>query len=134
MKQARLNLIIDLLAFAGFVFLTASGVLMRYILPPGSGHHTTLWGLDRHEWGDIHFWISVAFLVALALHLLLHWRWILSVCTGSQKEGSGIRIALAIVALLALLALAFAPLTQAPEKSPHWGGGKRWGLSQDSIE
>lgn len=131
MKQARINLIVDILAFIGFVFLTASGVLMRYILPPGSGHYTTLWGLDRHEWGDIHFWISVLLLIALAVHLLLHWRWILTTSTGAQKQGSGVRVALAIVAILALLALAFAPLTQEPEKTPERGGGKKWGLFRD---
>ena len=44
MKRTNLNLIIDAAGFAGFVFLTATGVLVRYVLPPGSGHHTTLWG------------------------------------------------------------------------------------------
>ena len=50
MKRTTQNFVIDTVAFAGFVFLTATGVLVRYVLPPGSGHHTTVWGLDRHEW------------------------------------------------------------------------------------
>jgi len=61
MKIVKLNFIVDVVAFAGFVVLTTTGVLMRYILPPGSGHYSTIWGMDRHEWGGIHFWASVLF-------------------------------------------------------------------------
>ena len=61
MKRTHLNFIVDVVAFVGFVVLTTTGVLMRYILPPGSGHYSTIWSLDRHEWGGIHFWISVVF-------------------------------------------------------------------------
>jgi hypothetical protein len=63
-----------LLAFA---VLTTTGVLTRYVLPPGSGHYATLWGLDRHGWGDIHCWVAVQLLGVLALHLVLHWRRVL---------------------------------------------------------
>lgn len=61
MKRINLNFIIDVAAFVGFVMLTTTGVLMRYILPPGSGRYSTIWSLDRHEWGGIHFWISIIF-------------------------------------------------------------------------
>jgi hypothetical protein len=46
MKRVNLNFIVDVVAFAGFVLLTTTGVLMRYILPPGSGHYSTIWGMD----------------------------------------------------------------------------------------
>ncbi len=38
-----------------------------------------LWGLARHEYGVIHYWFSLGFLVVLLLHLLLHWQWLTSV-------------------------------------------------------
>ena len=47
------------LAFAGFVLLITTGVLMRYVLPPGSGRRAAIWGLDRHGWGDLHFWFCL---------------------------------------------------------------------------
>jgi hypothetical protein len=53
MRRPSSYFIVDALAFAAFVFLAAGGVLMRYVLPPGSGHFTTVWGLDRHEWSSI---------------------------------------------------------------------------------
>ncbi len=110
MNRTKLNPIIDVVAFAGFVVLTTTGVLMRYILPPGSGHYSTIWGLDRHEWGGIHFWIAVIFFLILALHLVLHWRWIVSVVSGRPREGSGLRAGLGLVGLAAVVAIAVAPL------------------------
>jgi hypothetical protein len=109
MRKPSLKFLIDGIAFAAFVLLTGTGVLMRYVLPPGTGHFLTLWGLDRHEWGVIHFWIAVAMMAALALHLLLHWRWIVSMIRGRPREGSGVRVALAFVGILGLIGLALSP-------------------------
>ncbi|MGR9071793.1 MAG: DUF4405 domain-containing protein [Gammaproteobacteria bacterium] len=110
MKQARLNLIIDIAAFVGFLALTTTGTLMRYLLPPGSGRFSTLWGLDRHQWGTLHFWIAVSFFAVLTLHLFLHWRWIANALTGGAREGSGLRAALGVVGLVTVTALAVSPL------------------------
>ena len=44
MNRTTLNFVVDTAAFVGFVLLTTTGVLMHYLLPPGSGHHTTIWG------------------------------------------------------------------------------------------
>jgi len=122
MRKSRVNFLVDAVAFAAFVFLDATGVLMRYVLPPGSGYFSTLWGMDRHEWGRIHFWIAVALMSALALHLFLHWRWIVCMVKGRPREGSGIRVALAIVGVLALAGLAVAPFLGQVEQTgeaPH---------------
>jgi hypothetical protein len=122
MKRPNVHFIVDYLGFAGFVLLTATGVLMRYVLPPGSGRFTTLWTLDRHEWGSIHFWIAIVFLAVLAFHLFLHWRWIVTLMSGRPREGSGARVALGTVGLLALLALAIAPFLSPVERA---SGGVR---------
>ena len=111
MKRTTVFLTIDIVAFVLFAAMTATGVLVRYVLPPGSGHFNMLWGMDRHEGGEIHFWIAVALLAALALHIFYHWKWILCVVTGrsSKRKASSARAALAVVGLLALLALMAAP-------------------------
>ena len=88
MRIPTRNFLVDALAFTVFVLLTASGVLMRYVLPPGSGRFTTVWGLDRHEWGSIHFWIAIGLLAALALHLFLHWRWIVYTIKGRRGRAT----------------------------------------------
>ena len=116
MRRPSLNFLVDALGFTGFVFMTTTGVLMRYVLPPGSGHYTTVLGLDRHEWGSIHFWVAVGFFGVLALHVWLHWRWIVAVLRGRPREGSGARVALGIVGLVALLALAATPFVSPVER------------------
>ncbi|MBS3953382.1 MAG: DUF4405 domain-containing protein [Methylomicrobium sp.] len=117
MKQTRINYLIDIIAFAGFVFLTTTGVLLRYLLPPGSGRTSTLMGLDRHEWGTVHFWISVVFFSVLALHLIVHWRWIAGVFSGRASESSGLRLGLGVVGILTLVAIGVAPLLVPVENS-----------------
>ncbi len=124
MRKATLNFIVDAIAFVAFVFLAATGVLVRYVLPPGSGHFATLWSMDRHDWGELHFWIAVALLAALALHLLLHWRWIVNMIKGKPREkGGGVRLGLAAIALFALAGLAAAPffvtVEQTDTAAPH---------------
>ena len=79
-------------------------------LPPGSGRYKTIWNLDRHEWGDIHFWIALLLLLILTYHLFLHWRWIKSLVRGKKKQYSGFRKRLAMGSLLLIWALTFSPV------------------------
>ena len=110
-RKKILNIWVDSLAYIGFVLLSTTGVLMYYILPPGSGHHKTIWGWDRHTWGDIHFWTAVVFFAALALHLVLHWNWIIAVLKGKPKEtGSRWRFLLGSVGLLSVLLIGIIPV------------------------
>jgi len=118
MTRKTLNAVVDALAFAGFVLLAASGVLLRWSLPPGSGHRTTIWGLDRHDWGAVHFWIAVALLAVLVVHLLLHWKWIAAVASrGGVHEPSGLRVALGVVGLAGLIGFAVAPFVSPVERA-----------------
>ena len=119
----------DVLAFIGFVLLTATGVLMRYSLPPGSGKSRTIWGLDRHDWGGIHFWIAVGFFSILSINLFLHGRWIGHVLRGRKKQNFTTRIALGVVAGLALLALGISPLLSPVIKDESYPHEHREGYS-----
>jgi len=134
MKRTSLNALIDTLAFIALAFIVSTGFLMRYQLPPGSGglHSTSvghgaetksisiLWGLSRHEWGDIHYWISVAMMGILAVHLLLHWKWIIYVMSHCQgQEASGTRFAVGLFGLISVLLLACAPHLGTIERVPR---------------
>lgn len=116
MHRPTLNFLIDTVAFVAFAFLTTTGILTRYLLPPGSGRWATLWGLNRHQWGDLHFWVAVVLLGVLAIHLVLHWRWILCIVRGKRPDSSGSRVALGLVGLFGILALAAAPLLAPVER------------------
>ncbi len=81
MRRNTLNFTVDTLALVGMVAMTATGLVIRYTLPPGSGGReggraSTLWGLSRHGWGDVHFWIAVGIAAMLLLHVFLHWQWV----------------------------------------------------------
>jgi Domain of unknown function (DUF4405) len=135
LNRPKLNLIIDLLAFACAVFLIATGFLLEYMLPPGSGRLGTegfgvgpgglqrpillLWGLTRHEWGNIHFYVAIGLMSALSLHVILHWQWIECMIKGKPREGSGIRAAIGVLGLLSLLALAVAPFLSSTDRAPR---------------
>ena len=91
MKRGTLNFVVDLVSFINLVCLAFTGFIMRYILPPGTGGRSRvlhggrsgeqikqLWSMTRHQWGDIHFYLALVFVVLMTLHIILHWGWIKS--------------------------------------------------------
>nr|VFJ87843.1 MAG: protein of unknown function (DUF4405) [Candidatus Kentron sp. H]VFJ89555.1 MAG: protein of unknown function (DUF4405) [Candidatus Kentron sp. H]VFJ96250.1 MAG: protein of unknown function (DUF4405) [Candidatus Kentron sp. H] len=110
MKRSTFNFIIDAIAFGGFVFLVVTGILIRYALPHGRGRSGVIWGMDRHQWGDLHFWIALALLAIVAFHLFLHWRWVVTMVVGKVRQGWDWRALSGVVGLVGFLGLAFAPL------------------------
>ncbi len=76
MKRNTVNFLVDAASMLVVFGLVATGLLVSYVLPPGSGTRRLLWGLGRHDWGDIHFWIAFSGGVLLLIHLALHWQWV----------------------------------------------------------
>lgn len=75
-NRTSINFWLDLVSLVVMVGLTATGALIYLVLPPGTGHHLSLFGLSRHDYGDVHLVLAVAALVLLILHLLMHWSWV----------------------------------------------------------
>lgn len=98
MKKPLLNIIIDVVSLMTVMFMISTGLILKFILPPGSGrvemllgspgrrHQTidVLMGLPRHDWGVIHLYISLGFLLLLIVHLFLHWNWIVCMLWGTK--------------------------------------------------
>ena len=89
MRRATLNFIVDLISFVNLLGLACTGFIMKYILPPGTGGYGRgfrggrgpgeikyLWSMTRHEWGYIHFYLAVGFVILMVVHIILHWSWI----------------------------------------------------------
>jgi hypothetical protein len=77
MKRTMVNFVVDTVTFLAMAVVVVTGVVMEWVLPPGSpGRGLTLLGLDRHGWGDVHFWGAVSLAVLVIVHLWLHWAWI----------------------------------------------------------
>jgi hypothetical protein len=79
MKRGTLNFVVDSLTFLVMLALVTSGLLVRFVLPPGSGERRSLWTYTRHDWGDVHFWLAVALGALVLIHVALHWGWVCSV-------------------------------------------------------
>lgn len=124
MKRAQLNALVDGLAFVAFLFLLTTGLLLEFQLPAGSGGAQShgaghgaldrpvllIWGWTRHEWGQIHYWIALAMLAVLAIHLVLHWKWILCTLRGKPSTASGYRLLLGVAGLAFTVLLAVVPM------------------------
>lgn len=78
---------INLLLWLIFCALAGTGLLLVFRLPPGSrgGAGLAALGMTRHQWGDWHAWIAAAFLVLIAIHLALHWRWLWRVAAKARS-------------------------------------------------
>jgi hypothetical protein len=90
MLRSTMNFILDLASFLNLLGLTLTGLIMKYVLPPGTGglgralhggtgrgiHIKDLWSMTRHEWGRIHFYLAVVFIALMVIHIILHWTWI----------------------------------------------------------
>ncbi len=101
MSKNKLNLLVDVLGYLCMVALSSVGLILLYRLPPGTGGRgsgepaLTLLGLGRHDWGDIHFYIAIALVLLVIIHVALHWKWVkntlgsLLTHRGEQKPGAG---------------------------------------------
>lgn len=111
-RKAVINFWLEGLTLAALIGLIMTGFIMRWRLPPGSGGREggmslEMLGLGRHDWGAIHFWVAIAFIVFIVVHLFLHWRWIWGMFQGRERsKGRGI---LFVVLSLILVLLNFTP-------------------------
>ena len=80
--KTKLNFITDAFMFLVIMAMAGLGFLMKYVLVPGRERwakygrnvNLTMFGWDRHDWGDIHLDLGLIFLGLLVLHTILHWR------------------------------------------------------------
>ncbi|MBN2265253.1 MAG: DUF4405 domain-containing protein, partial [Candidatus Aminicenantes bacterium] len=71
--------VVDTLLFLCFLGLAAVGLLMAFVIPEGRveiGQSKFFLGLHRHQWGDIHLFLSLAFMALAVVHIVLAWSWV----------------------------------------------------------
>lgn len=86
MDKVWLRRILNLLLYLSFCFIVGTGLLIQYKLLPGSegGHGLSALGMGRHDWGDLHFYVSLAFIAFIILHIVLSWGWLKRVAANKQ--------------------------------------------------
>jgi Domain of unknown function (DUF4405) len=130
MDKPQINFLIDALMFLCVMALAGLGLLMKYIMPPGrelwvkygSNPELSWLGWDRHDWGDIHLYLAIAFLILLLFHIILHWNQILGLFHRWVPNPRW-RTRIAMVFLLISLLLIFFPFLINPDTQPRRRGG-----------
>jgi len=97
MRRATVNFLVDAAALVVLLALTVTGFIIKYVLPPGSGGSgwrggrgapdpKFLWSMTRHQWGDIHYYLAILFVVLVTVHLALHYGWMKSYLKSLRKR------------------------------------------------
>lgn len=79
--QTRNNITLDMFLLISGLISVLSGIYFLF-LPIGgfqggrNPFYEVIIFFERHTWGDVHTWSSVAIMALAALHIPLHWQWI----------------------------------------------------------
>ena len=84
MRKSTRNYFLGIFMFLLALVEVVSGFVLWLVLPRGGGGYTGGRGLvgeatflwSRNTWVDLHDWVGVALVVVVAIHLVLHRRWI----------------------------------------------------------
>ena len=71
MNKAKLNYFVDLLLAISFLLVATTGILK---FPGWFGYFQLPWRILN----KIHDWSGIAMVALVLIHLILHWRWIVS--------------------------------------------------------
>ncbi|OHB61729.1 MAG: hypothetical protein A2Y76_00110 [Planctomycetes bacterium RBG_13_60_9] len=85
-----------------FVAMSITGVVL-FVTPPGRVAHWTDWrmlALTKDQWGGLHIWFSLIFMIAALFHLYLNWRSFLSYFRSRIRKAFALRAEWAIALLL----------------------------------
>ncbi len=103
MKRSTLNFMIDMVLLVLLIGLAATGLLLHFRLPPGSGSFRVIWSMSRHEWGDKHFWLGLSFACISAVHVILHWTWLKNVAVDAYHASKSRALVGAVILVASIL-------------------------------
>ncbi|WP_305907451.1 DUF4405 domain-containing protein [Methylomarinum sp. Ch1-1] len=128
MKQSILIKVVDLCSFIALTLIVSTGTLLEFTLPARSGR-SSVWGLTRHQWGDVHWYVSIFFLLMMSLHLLTHLKYIKQVVLGHASSERKYRVGIGLVGMIALIVILLAPVLSPVEEGQRGGrgyGARHW--------
>lgn len=126
MKKTTINYWVDVAIGISFVFSAISGLVFLF---PGD-LATGILGISYLVWNSLHTWSSLALIFGVGAHLVLHWKWMVSM-TKKIFSPAGRRKAPKAVPERAhgeSFKVAFAP---PPQADPEPGRADAWSTSMD---
>ena len=67
--------VVAIMLITSWSLLSLTGLLL-WLAPTGrrSGQIELLFGLTKHEWGDVHLWFAAATLLVTLSHVIIDWK------------------------------------------------------------
>jgi hypothetical protein len=78
MNKAKLNYWVDVSIGIAFVLSAVSGLIFLLPANPDSGLNAGVLGISYQLWDQVHTWSSLVMIAGAAMHLVLHWEWIIA--------------------------------------------------------
>lgn len=76
METKTIRYAVSVAMFVDACAMTVVGLLLHFVIERGKGIESTFLGWHRREWGEMHFHLSLLFLLLIAAHIWLHREWI----------------------------------------------------------
>lgn len=139
MKKTDWQYLVDTLLFLCIVGIAFIGFLMGLFIPKGPTAPESakyFLGLHRHQWGNIHFYLSITFTVLVIIHLILSWKWIKAKARQIFKGRWDTALILTAIASILVLFLFWSLYPKAPGAYEDYGirAGERAKTQQLSKE
>lgn len=107
MKEPTWRYLVDVVLFVCLGGMTFIGILLGLVIPAGPASSEAskyFLGLHRHQWGNIHAYLSIVFVVLTIVHIVFNWKWITAKTSQIfKKRAAPILVAAATVPFLVLL-------------------------------
>jgi hypothetical protein len=133
MTRPNWNYLVDVVMFSMMGAMIFIGVLMAFFLASGpviDEGSKYVWGLHRHQWGDIHMILSFIFTGLFLIHILLHWGWI----KGATKKLLRSPATLILILLLPVLVILVAWSVSEKDSPAYAEFGRRAGARLGRVE
>ena len=88
-SQSARRFLVDFVMFVSALGTILTGVVLWLCVGKGPDGQKFFLGWHRHEWGDLHTFFSLAFVVLVVVHLIQHWVWIRIVALKQVGRGAG---------------------------------------------
>ena len=90
MKKSKINYFIDLLMLISFIINSITGLILFFFLPTGvrGGGYQVFLGIIKQNWVNLHNWSGLLLVLFVAIHLILHWNWIISMTKSLRQKNN----------------------------------------------
>ncbi len=80
MNKAKLNYFVDLIMAVFFIISAITGIRLYF------GSQLVLLGSNKHAIASVHTYASFALVAIVAIHLILHWKWMVCMTKSFFKK------------------------------------------------